>query len=87
MGQVGGSTNIELEEEIESLTALSFKLGERREVKTQKTNEMQKVLETLGTWKTHTALGNRKTVTTALHSRLTASKIDREHQGCSFPKS
>lgn len=44
LGQVGGSTNIELEEEIESLTALSFKLGERREVKTQKTNEKQKVL-------------------------------------------
>lgn len=40
--QVGGSTNIELEEEVESLTALSFKLGERRKVKTQKTNEMQR---------------------------------------------
>lgn len=37
---------------------------------------MQKVQETLGTWQTHIALGDRKRVTTALHSRLTASKIE-----------
>lgn len=61
MEQVGRSTNIELEEEVESLIALSFKLGEKRKVKTQKTNERQKILETLGTWQTHIALGNRKT--------------------------